>query len=145
MGSNQEKNWRSKISWHTPFNIIMRNQPKKVEKKLSYCNSNIKDLVIQNWPRGLIPVHVVWESWPRGLALIPVLVIWDSWPRGLIPVLVISGSWPRGLIPVLVKWYSGTLDHVAWSHFLISGVHDHVSCTQVHTLYLLTDSVVIWP
>ena len=20
MGSNQEKNWRSKISWHTPFN-----------------------------------------------------------------------------------------------------------------------------
>ena len=22
MGSNQEKHWRSKISWHTPFNTL---------------------------------------------------------------------------------------------------------------------------
>ena len=38
MGSNQEKNWRSKISWHTPFKpwFILQNIPVDSMFKMYY-------------------------------------------------------------------------------------------------------------
>ena len=71
MGSNHEKNWRSKISWHTPFKYSLSND------RVQFIRWSDPDRkTTQRITRNIVFVSPKWSCWP-------LLLQWEGEPQQL--------------------------------------------------------------